>query len=343
MTRRSVGNGAIREGLIFFRKNWLLILQGALSVFLLWRIFDDATLRSEAMHLMGAADRFWLVAGLCAALLSELFCAARWWIMLNIFGVPIGFTRCCAFTGAGLFYSLTLPGAGGGDAFRILYVVRLHPTKKLRVAMSVIADRLCGMIALVLALGITFLHRHNFPLDTHARSILEASLVVLGAMILFVFFWYLTTLPFLRAKSLKLLPAVIRSQVLELGDNFWKIVEHPRKVAIGVAFSCAALAAHFTTYFCSGQSVRLPVTIGQMFTVMPVIDALIILPVTLYGVGLREMLFEHLLAGMYGVPRGAATITSMCGFGLQALIGLLGGLLIPFTVPRTRRDETIDS
>lgn len=330
---------AIPTGLHFLRKHWLLVLQGMLSILLLWRIFSDPTLREEVSLLAGDADRSWLLAGLGAALVSELLCAARWWIMLQVFGVPVGFARCCAFTGAGLFYSFMLPGAGGGDAFRILYVVRLYPGRKMRAAMSVIADRLCGMVALLLALGLTLMHHRHFPLQTHARTILEASVGVLGITAIAVCLWWLTTIPAVKVRGLRFLPAAIRGPINDLGENFWQIVNHPRQIAIGVVFSCGALAAHFITYYCSARAFGLSVTLGQMFAVMPVIDALIMLPVTFYGVGLRETLFEHLLGGMYGIPRSAATVASLGGFGLQAIVGVLGGLLIPFTVPAVQKSS----
>ena len=143
------------------RKHWLLILQVSLSVLLLWRIFGHPALRSEAVRVLGEADPVWLLGGLFTALLTEFLCAIRWWLMLRIFGVPIGFGRTCAFAGAGLFFSLGLPGSGGGDAFRILYVMRLHPARKLRAAISVLADRLCGLFALLLTVV--------FPVLRHAQ------------------------------------------------------------------------------------------------------------------------------------------------------------------------------
>ena len=79
------------------RKHWLLILQVALSVFLLWRIFGHPALRQEASRVFGEADLVWLLGGLFTALLTEFLCAVRWWLMLRIFGVPVGFGRTCAF------------------------------------------------------------------------------------------------------------------------------------------------------------------------------------------------------------------------------------------------------
>ena len=318
------------------RKHWLAILQTTLSAFLLWRIFGNEALRAEAGRLLTSADPQWLAAGLTTAFLCELLCAVRWWIMLRIFGVPVGFARTCAFSGAGLFFSLGLPGAGGGDAFRIIYVMRLYPGQKLRAALSVVADRLCGLVALLAALVLPLSRWEMFAATPVARVTLVIAATTLFVAATMVFLWWLTTLPRLHARWLQYVPNVIRPQAVQLGQIFPWISAHPRPVVAAVLVSCAALAAHFTTYFFSAMAFTLPVSMTDIFTVMPVVDTLTMLPVTLFGIGLRETLFEYLLGGLFHIAPGAATLTSLGGFGLQAIVGLFGGLLVPFTSPKTK-------
>lgn len=315
------------------RKNWLTLLQVLFSLFLLYRVFGDATLRREAVEVLARANPWWILGGLATALLSELLCAVRWSLMLKVFAVPVRFDRVLAFSLAGLFYSLFLPGAGGGDAFRILYVIRLYPDQKRRAVMSVIADRLCGLVALIMALSVVFIFRDAFPPATRARSVLTISLTVLSIPTVLVFLWWLTTFPRMQRKGARFIPSRVRQPILILGENFWKIIHHPKQIFAGIVVSCAALAAHFTTYFFSALAFGVAVSLGGMFLVMPVVDALILLPVTFFGVGLRETLFQNLLSGMFGVAPGAAALVATGGFGLQAAIGLLGGLLVPFTTP----------
>ena len=316
------------------RKHWLLILQVALSFFLLWRIFGHPTLRQEAARLLGEADLVWLLGGLFTALLTEFLCAVRWWLMLRIFGVPVGFGRTCAFAGAGLFFSLGLPGSGGGDAFRILYVMRLHPTRKLRAALSVLADRLSGLFALLLTVVFPVLRHAQFAAHPESYAILAAAGTVLVIAALLVLLWWMTTWPSLHQKWIHLAPAKIRPQAVRLGHIFAGMGNHPRPVFTAIALSYAALLAHFTTYWFSVRAFGLPLSPGDIFAIMPLVDSLTILPVTLYGIGLRETLFEYLLGGLFGVAPGAATLASLGGFSLQAAVALLGGLLIPFTAPR---------
>ena len=322
-------------------KHWLTCLQVALSVFLLARIFGDAGFRGEILDLLRAADPRWLAVGALSALATELLCAVRWWLMLKVFGVPVGLGRTCVFTLAGLFYSFFLPGAGGGDAFRILYVIRLHPRQKLRAAASVIADRLCGMVALAFALGLTLARSGQLPLDEKARDILNISAMVLAGPVFMVFLWWLTTFPAIHRAGLRILPAKVREPLTTLGDRFWQILRHPRAVLLAVGVSCVALAAHFTTYYFSARAFGLPVTMNGIFVVMPVVDALIMLPITFYGVGLRETVLQTLMGRLFGIPGAAATMASLAGFGLQAAVGLLGGLLIPFTLPRLREQPPV--
>jgi len=118
-----------------------------------------------------------------------------------------------------------------------------------------------------------------------------------------------------------------------LGLVFPKLASNPKLLAAAILVSFPSLACHFTTYFCSMQAFNLGLKLMEVFTVMPLVDTLILLPVTLFGIGLREALFEQLLGGLFGVPYGAAALASLGGFGLQAAVAMLGGLMTPFTTP----------
>ena len=316
------------------RKYWLIILQCLISVLLIWHLLGNETLRSEAVRVIKSANPLLLVAGFGTAVLCELLCALRWWFMLRDFGTPVSFARTCAFCGAGLFFSLSLPGGAGGDAFRIIYVMRLYPKRRLRAALSVLADRLCGLAALVLSLGFSLaFHRNLFDFDPSSHAILTAAILMLGSVVVLVLLWWLSSLPQLHALWFPFTPARIQKRAIRMGRVFSSLTKQPKLVAVALLTSIAALSVHFTTYFCSARAFKLPLSLMDIFTIMPIVETLILLPITLYGVGLRETLFEHLLGGMFHIPHGAATLTSLGGFGLQAAVGLLGGLLIPFTTP----------
>lgn len=322
------------------RKYWLIILQVAFSAFLIWHLFSNPSLRSEVSRVLAAADPRWLGLGLLAALLNELFAAVRWWFVLRAFGTPVGLGRVFLFCGAGIFFSLGLPGTAGGDAFRILYIIRLYPKKKLRASLSVLADRLCGLVSSALALSLSVGLRYPlFSQDPLTRQILLAAIALLGGTLFLVFLWWLSTLPGIRTLWVPKSMASLRKRVSHLGYIFLGLTARPRLIVAGILASVGAITAHFTTYFCSARAFSLSVSLGDVFTVMPVVDTLIVLPVTLFGIGLRETLFNQLLGSLFHIPPGAATLTSLGGFGLQAAVALLGGLCVPFSTPERARKK----
>jgi uncharacterized protein (TIRG00374 family) len=319
------------------RKYWLSIIQGAFSTFLIWHLFSNPSLRVEISSILTAANPRWLAVGLFCALLNESLAAVRWWLVLRAFGTPVSLGRVFIFCGAGVFFSLGLPGTGGGDAFRILYIMRLYPKKKLRASLTVIADRLCGLVALILALGIALgTNRHLFEANPITHKLLSIAVTMLSSVVFLIFLWWLTTLPRISSLWVPGFLSPLRKRFQHLGYVFSGIGSRPKLIIAGIFVSIAATFAHFTTYFLSAKAFAVSLSVMEIFTIMPVVDTLIAVPITLFGIGLRETLFQELLGTIYGVSGGAAALISLGGFGLQATVSLLGGLLVPFTASASK-------
>ena len=324
------------------RKYWLAIIQAAFSVFLIWHIFSNPSLRGEASKVFSAASPQWLVLGLFFALLNESLAAVRWWLVLRAFGTPVTLGRVFIFCGAGAFFSLGLPGTGGGDAFRILYIIRLYPQKKLRASLTVLADRLCGLVALILALGISLLLNGSlFKAHPLTQKLMSLSVSILGTAVILIFLWWLTTLPVIRNLWIPNFLSPLRKRFHHLGYIFTGFAARPTLIILGIIASIGATLSHFITYYFSAKAFAVSLTATNIFSVMPVVDTLVAIPITLFGIGLRETLFQELLGTIYSVPGGAAALISLGGFGLQATVSLLGGLLAPFApaASRASRDQ----
>lgn len=313
------------------RRYWLAILQGMISLFLLWRIFGDATLRNEASKVFLAADSSWLAAGFGAAFLAELLSAVRWWFVLRAFGTPMGLVKVVMFWWAGLFLSLGLPGTGGGDAFRVLYMMRLHPRRKLRASLSILADRLCGLVVLLIAVPLSGILQYRlFASDPAVHFLLKTASFLLGTVLLLLILWWITTLPAIRRRRKPWMSPSLRKRVDHLGAIFSGLALRPGLIICAVGIAVPAFLSHCLTYWYSIRSFAIPVGIASLFTVMPVIDTLITLPITLFGLGWRENLFQQMLGGLYGIAPASAALASLGGFVIQAGVALLGGLLLPF-------------
>ncbi len=72
---------------------------------------------------------------------------------------------------------------------------------------------------------------------------------------------------------------------------------------------------------------------GPMIVVMPIVNTICNIPISLSGIGVREGLFETLLNTLYGTPKPLAVLISLTTFSLTVFWSLLGGVLYLFYRP----------
>ena len=70
---------------------------------------------------------------------------------------------------------------------------------------------------------------------------------------------------------------------------------------------------------------------------MPLVTAISSLPISLNGIGVREALFEELLAQLCGVSRGTGLLISITGMTVYLLWGLVGGFFYLGRITRRYR------
>src|SRR5919204_4136998 len=130
---------------------------------------------------------------ICLALLlvSLPIAALRWAVLLRVVGVSIRFIDLLHFVAIGVLTNVLLLGSLGGDAIRGLYAWRALGRSGGRVAVSILADRVFGLLA-VLFMSLTFslLYWHRMQqvpaLAALATSIvMAAAACVVGAGVLF--------------------------------------------------------------------------------------------------------------------------------------------------------------
>lgn len=89
-----------------------------------------------------------ILLGLVLILISRLFVAARWHVLLRSGHVEIVYRQTAALTFTGLFSSNFLPTTIGGDVVRLAGVMRLGYDRAVCLA-SIMADRLVGMLGMM--------------------------------------------------------------------------------------------------------------------------------------------------------------------------------------------------
>ncbi len=80
---------------------------------------------------------------------SQLIFVSRWYLLLRVQSVKIGYWAAVRLHFLGLLYNNALPSSVGGDVLRAWYVTK-HTDRKVEAATSVIVDRAMGVLGLFL-------------------------------------------------------------------------------------------------------------------------------------------------------------------------------------------------
>jgi len=104
-------------------------------------------------HLLGQLKIWVVVCALGLYVASQLIFVSRWYLLLRVQSVKIGYWPAVRLHFLGLLYNNALPSSVGGDFLRAWYVTK-HTDRKVEAATSVVVDRAIGVLGLlIMAVG----------------------------------------------------------------------------------------------------------------------------------------------------------------------------------------------
>jgi uncharacterized protein (TIRG00374 family) len=295
-----------------------LIFSFSILAFLLFR---EVRIRDIPQALENI-DIFWLVLSFSLHALGLLISAYRWQILIRAQGdeVPLGFLAKSYLVGN--FFNLFLPTRFGGDVVRIWDGSR-YSHSLLKSSAIVIVERFTGVIILLLFAFFVSLSRLEMA---QSLPIIWVSLLI-GFMGLFLAFLFFT--PVVRL-FLEKIPETgvlqkLKAKILE----FHSVVLVYRNGAFFLALFWAFLLQVnvILHYFLAGKAFHLEISLLDYFIFIPIILLILTIPVTIGGLGLREVLFIQIFA-TYGIAGHVAFSFSMIvDFVFTLIIGIIGGII----------------
>lgn len=290
-----------------------LLVKLAISGGLLYLIFRnvkvDALLQSARLI---SLETLVLVSFLY--LVSQLLSALKWRILIQGVGIARGLGHVIRAYVFGMFVNVFGLGTVGGDVAR---AVALKPERGERAAIfaTVLADRVQGL-AVLLAVGCFttgILRPSHFP----DYVIYTAYLMLIGI----VGFWFAG--PFLLLHFFGKLPK-INNIATQIGRAFPSQTE-PLVTTTLISFMCHAL--QIFAFFVIAQELEAPVTLAYLFAVIPMVNTLATLPVSISGIGVRESVLILLLAPT-GVQEEACVAMGAVWLFTSSLVSALGGVIL---------------
>lgn len=293
----------------------------------LWYVFHGAERRAQIADALRHARLGWiLLAWICYSAV-EILATVRWQILLRLQGIRLSWPRAGAIVMIGLFFNQFLPGAVGGDAMRLYLIFKQAPARKVGAALSIAMDRLLGLLAIVFLASMSFSLRFGWLRSGTSLHIAVLALVLLSVGLVFVIlvFWLA------NRGALRQLPKrlAFRKTIIQSGEALRRYRTHRGSMAFAFVVTVVAHVAYYTTFYCAGASLAGEHTASftDILTIMPIVNTITSVPISLGGAGVRETLFQHLLGDLAHVPPAIAAFTASLGYAIQVSWGLIGAVV----------------
>lgn len=249
--------------------------------------------------------------------------AFRWGILLSSLGLHIPLWRLIFLYFVGAFFSNVLPTGFGGDVVKMYELSRDGSNAGLAVS-TVLMDRLSGLLVLfAMAVVASASYYHLIPLPVIAL-VLAIAIISWGGLVLLRqrklllrLIAPLSRISFLRRQAQ-------RASVQQLYESIYTYSRGALAGSLGTSlvFNLLLIALNYLLALAFGY--RIPWI--YFFVFVPVISFLLVLPLSLNGLGIREGGYVFLFSQV-GVPANVALAMSLSFYAIIVATGLIGGVL----------------
>ena len=276
------------------------------------------------------ADPRLLATAAALFLFSSLVGSWLWGRLLRAQGVPIPYRKVAAYYFVGLFFNNFLPSNVGGDIARISDAAK-HSGRVSPVFSATLMERLIGVVSIgFLAVLASIAAMPRLPLYGIYAVLLLVFLTALAAFlsifhrkVLHAFEW-----PF-RAVGLH----VAADAIERVFDDLHGYKTEGGALVAAFLASTVVQISRIYVHYLVGLSLGVRIAAGYYFLFVPMLAALVSLPISLNGLGVREGA-AVVLFGLAGLTREQAFTVPFLTYLIAVLISLLGGLIFISRSPR---------
>jgi hypothetical protein len=261
----------------------------------------------------------------------------RWRILLRVQGIQVSWIAALRQLLTAIFFNLYTPALIGGDAVRFLYLAGDHPDRKPAALSTIVMDRIVGLISLLTLCAAALVLRYSWLTQTAAagRLVRITGLSLLGAML-----FAAATFTAVRC-GLRLPKRFPVAKGLSVAlESLRAFARQPKACWLALFTTLAAHLLYYLVFYCAARAIdhgRQALGVFDIFSIMPIVNTLVSLPISISGIGVREVTFETLLSGRLGADSSIAPLIATTGFLAYAFWGVLGGLLFMAYPPRQAR------
>jgi glycosyltransferase 2 family protein len=278
------------------KMKWLkLFVKIVITVACLWWVSRKIDFYQLSQTLL-QVNWLFLAAAVVLYMISKVAAAFRLNIYFKNIHIPLSHVTNLKLYWLGLFYNLFLPGSISGDAYKVIYLSKKFGVSYKKTTAAVILDRLTGLLGLVFVLAAYgFLVLEN---DSYSFAILVAA--VLAS---FIAYW------------------IIKKWFADFLPGFWSTFLLGLVVQL-FSNSCAYMIM---------LSLGIEQDFNQYIFIFLVASIAAVLPLTLGGLGAREIVFLE-LSKYFGLVEHTSVLIGFLIY-ITVVISSAGGMIYVFIDP----------
>ncbi|MBK7641851.1 MAG: flippase-like domain-containing protein [Planctomycetes bacterium] len=275
----------------------------------------------------------WLWLAMGALLVSAVMSVTRWWRMLALAGCPTSWLNALRLTFLGFFFNLVVPGLTGGDVIKAVMVVRENPQRRADALVTVIVDRVLGLIVLAGLASLVVLMTGDMFHEMRWPVVLCFLAMLVGT---FVFLHPLPRRALGISRLLDKLPQ--RERLKSIERALLEYAKHPGEMLLAVVLSivnhCGIAAALMAIGTAFGAQMSFPAYLG----IMAIANTVSSLPIAPSGLGVGEVLIGYLFH-LLGSTQPLGVAVSVTYRLLTVALNLAGGLFLLLPGGKEVREE----
>ncbi|HTL27603.1 MAG TPA: lysylphosphatidylglycerol synthase transmembrane domain-containing protein [Tepidisphaeraceae bacterium] len=296
------------------------------------------------------ADRKLLLCAIAIFPITFLITSIRWHMLLRALGIRITMYRAFVINMVGAFYNTFLPGSTGGDVVKAVYAAKQTTTHRTRAVMSVIIDRVLGLLALIV-LGGTMAGYQYFklpptdPASHRCAQIAVGSLAIILGTCIGLLVYYQPLLRKCTGLDFVLRKLPMQKHIAKIMEVMEIYRQRPLLIVWAITITLPVHGTVVVAAMLSGMAFDLPIPGSYYWVVVPVIVLAGSIPISPQGAGVMEF-FAIILTRRYGCTVSQAFALTMSIRIVQILWNLVGGIFVlrgGFHVPTEKEQEALEA
>ncbi len=255
-------------------------------------------------------------------LFCQFLCSVRWLQLADSMDLGKGIAQFYEFYLLGMFFSLFLPSAIGGDLGKAVLLAKEKSAKWSLAFLTIVADRFCGLSGLMLFVLVGY-----YLLRPGHWSLFTMGLLVILSILVFLFTFYFSRIEH-YPWGYWLIQRFILKPSLEEDEPPQYIWPTPKATAISIGISVLYHGFLVLLQVILLQILGVTVPFLLVALVYGLSSILAMIPVSINGIGFREGAITFLLVYWAHVPKNIAITFSLVWLSIIVLSSLSGGVLM---------------